>query len=80
MSKPCIYVNNLSRNNEIAFVDKVSYFGGGLLMLIPNQPVDLVKMTAYLNSDMFRRDYTYSGRFKIGQRQLINSLCNFSQI
>jgi len=80
MSKPCIYVNNLSRNKEIAFVDKVSYFGGGLLMLIPNQPVDLVKMTAYLNSDRFRRDYTYSGRFKIGQRQLINSLCKFSQI
>ena len=73
-NEPCIYISNLSRNDEVAFIGKVQYYGGSLLMLKPNQKgLDLKKYVNYLNSNEFKKDFTYSGRFKIGQRQLLNS-------
>ena len=74
IGKKCIYVSNLTRNKEVAFEGKVEYFGGALLMLLPKQEVDLEKIVEYLNSDTFKENYTFSGRFKIGHRQLSNSL------
>jgi len=74
IGKKCIYVSNLTRNKEIAFEGKVEYFGGALLMMIPKKEVDLKKIVKYLNSDTFKENYTFSGRFKIGHRQLLNSL------
>ena len=73
IGKKCIYVSNLTRNEEVAFEGKVEYFGGALLMLLPKQEVDLKKIVEYLNSDTFKENYTFSGRFKIGQRQLCNA-------
>ena len=76
----CIYVRMLTRAKEIAFVEKVSYFGAGMLALIPKtdapHKLDLDKTVMFLNSNQFRDNYLYSGRFKIGQRQLCNSLIN----
>lgn len=73
--KPCIYISNLSRKSDIAFVDKVQYFGGALLMMIPKEDgCNLEKVVQFLNSTSFRSNFTYAGRFKIGHRQLCNSL------
>ena len=74
MGKDCIYVSNLTRNKEVAFIGKVEYFGGALLMMLPKKKVDLKKIVKYLNSDKFKSNYLFSGRFKIGQKQLSNVL------
>lgn len=71
----CIYVSNLSRKANIAFLGKVQYFGGGLLMLLPKKKeIDLQKVVSYLHSNAFRENFTYANRFKIGHRQISNSL------
>jgi adenine-specific DNA-methyltransferase len=73
MGDPCIYVHNLTRKSQVAFVDKVRYFGGNLIMLLPKNDMALGKVADYINSDSFKRQFTYSGRFKIGQRHLVNA-------
>lgn len=71
----CIYVNNLTRSENIAFQGTVGYFGGGLLMMIPkNVSIDLGKVVDYLNTESFKDNFIFSGRFKIGHRQLVNSI------
>ena len=74
MNKDCIYISNLTRNEKPAFIGKVQFFGGSLLILIPKKKINLNKIVEHLNSDDFKKNYTYSGRFKIGHRQL----CNYS--
>ncbi len=69
----CIYVKNITRHKNVAFIGKVSYFGGGLIMLYPKKNVNLENVVDYLNSDKFKENFLFSGRFKIGQRQLSNS-------
>ena len=66
----CIYVKNLTRDNKIAFKGKVMYFGGALLIMIPKKNVNIEKVIEFLNSDEFKKNYIYSGRFKIGHKQL----------
>jgi len=73
IGKDCIYIYTLTRRNIIAFLGKVNYFGGGLLMLIPKKEYNLNNIIAYLNSDLFKNNFTFSGRFKIGHRQISNS-------
>jgi adenine-specific DNA-methyltransferase len=72
IGKDCIYIYNLTRIKNIAFVDKVRYFGGGLIMLLPKKECNLNNIVAYLNSDVFKDNFIYSGRFKIGHRQISN--------
>ena len=67
--KECIYIKNITRHNNIAFVGTVSYFGGGLIMLLPKKE-NLTNLVEYFNSDIFKENFTFSGRFKIGQRQI----------
>lgn len=74
IDKPCIYMKTLTRANEVAFVGKVQYFGGSLLCMIPKTNIDLPSCVKLLNNDNFKRDYLYAGRFKIGHRQLMNSI------
>lgn len=69
----CIYIYNLTRKPNVAFLGKVGYFGGGLLMLKPKKNCDLNKLVIYLNSNKFKENFIFSGRFKIGHRQLCNS-------
>ncbi len=73
IGKECIYVYGLTRQHRIAFKSTVQYFGGGLLMLIPKKEIDLDKIICYLNSDDFKSNFMFSGRFKIGHRQISNS-------
>lgn len=73
LNKECIYIYNLTRKTNISFVDKVNYFGGGLIMLIPKKKCDLHKIVSFFNSDTFKNNFIFSGRFKIGHRQLCNS-------
>jgi len=74
LNRPCIYMKNLTRSEVVAFKDKVSYFGGKLLCLIPRCDVNLDKTIEFLNSHTFKKNYIYARRFKIGQRQLANAL------
>lgn len=68
----CIYIYNLTRKNAIAFIGNVQYFGGNLIMIKPKKKLDLIKIVDYLNGEEFKSKFMFSGRFKIGQRQLVN--------
>lgn len=70
----CIYVSNLTRSDVVAFEGSVQYFGGSLLMMIPKRDIDMHAVVGYINSDTFKSNYMYSGRFKIGQKQLRTGL------
>ncbi len=74
MGKKCIYIYNLTRKANVAFVGNVNYFGGSLLMLIPKKHISLDKVVTYINSNVFKHNFMFSGRFKIGHRQICNSL------
>ena len=80
--KKCIYISNITRQEQIAFIGNVEYFGGGLLCIIPksNTELNLDKIIIYLNSDKFKHNFNYSGRFKIGHRQLSKSYINRTYI
>lgn len=78
MNKDCIYINNLTRKEKIAFKSKVNLFGGQLLLLIPKIKIDLLLFQNYLNSSEFKENYMYSGKFKIGHKQLCNCLIDIS--
>ena len=71
--KDCIYMYNLTRKPKVAFLGKVDYFGGGLLMLKPKKKCNLNAVMDYLNSDAFKNNFMFSGRFKIGHRQICHS-------
>lgn len=73
IGKDCIYIYNLTRKISVAFMGKVNLFGGGLIMLIPKKKCNLITITAYINSDKFKNNFIFSGRFKIGHRQISNS-------
>lgn len=73
INKECIYIHNLTRRADISFVGKVNYFGGGLLMLKPKKKCNLQNIISYLNSSTFKENFMFSGRFKIGHRQICNS-------
>jgi len=73
MGNECIYIYNLTRKNNVSFLSKVNYFGGGLIMLIPKKPCNLNNIISYINSDIFKNNFIFSGRFKIGHRQISNS-------
>jgi adenine-specific DNA-methyltransferase len=69
----CIYIYNLTRQKTIAFTGKIGFFGGNLLMLKPKGELDLNSVCLYLNSEEFKNNFIFSGRFKIGHRQISNS-------
>ena len=73
INKKCIYISNLTRKTNVSFIDKVQYFGGGLICLIPKYELNLEKICKYINSIKFRQNFIFSGRFKIGHRQISNS-------
>jgi len=82
--QPCIYVATLTRETRVAFLGKVGYFGGGLLMMIPKHSDkkttsirSLENLVAHFNSPEFQQDYRFSGRFKMGQRMLWDALIPF---
>ena len=69
-----IYIYTLTRRDEVAFIDKVQHFGGGLILLIPKKEINLKTLVDYLNSKDLKKNYMYSGRFKIGHKQVSNIL------
>jgi len=73
LGKECIYIYNLTRKSNVSFVGKVNYFGGSLIMLKPKKQCNMNNIVTYLNSDTFKDNFTFSGRFKIGHRQICNS-------
>jgi adenine-specific DNA-methyltransferase len=69
----CIYLRNLTRKEKVAFLGEVRYFGGKLIMLRPKTECNISGVMEFLNSEEFRKKFIFSGRFKIGQRQLVVS-------
>lgn len=75
--KSCIYIRNMTRNKEVAFIGKVQYFGGSLLCLVPKEDItepEIKKIVEHINSTTFQKDYIYSGRFKIGHKQISSAI------
>lgn len=71
--RPCIYVRNITRSREVCFAGTVQYFGGSLLCMIPKADMtgeEIKKVVDWLNTEEFQANYKYSGRFKIGHKQL----------
>ena len=73
LGKDCIYIYNLTRKQNVSFLGKVKYFGGGLIMLKPKKKCNLNNIVSYINSNTFKDNFMFSGRFKIGHRQICNS-------
>jgi adenine-specific DNA-methyltransferase len=73
IGKECIYIYNLTRKENISFISTVNYFGGSLIMLIPKRECNLQNIISYINSNIFKNNFIFSGRFKIGHRQISNS-------
>ncbi len=80
INQDCIYIYNLTRKENVAFIGKVNYFGGNLIMLKPKQKCDINKIVNYLNTNDFKKNFMFSGRFKIGHRQLSNSYIDSSNV
>lgn len=77
LNKPCIYINTLTRKDKVCFKGKTQLFGGQLIIMIPKfDNININNIVKYINSDKFKQNYTYSGRFKIGYKQLSNALFN----
>lgn len=77
LGRDCIYIHNLTRKERVAFRGRVQYFGGNLLISVPKDKSTIKKIDCivdYINSTEFRSNYMYSGRFKIGHRNLCNGL------
>lgn len=73
----CIYLRNMTRKKDVAFIGEVQYFGGTLLCLVPKMEMSdetLQKRLLYFNSTVFQNDYMYAGRFKIGHKQVCCSV------
>lgn len=70
LGKPCIYIKNLTRSEVIAEIGEVKLFGAKLLILIPKGEINLVEICQKING--FRNEHLYSGRFKIGHKELLN--------
>jgi len=73
IGKDCIYIYNLTRKQNVSFVGKVNYFGGGLIMIKPKKKCNLDNVVSFINSSVFKDNFMFSGRFKIGHRQICNS-------
>ncbi len=73
LGKDCIYIYNLTRKTNVSFLGKVNYFGGGIIMLKPKKKCNLNNIVSYINSNTFKDNFMFSGRFKIGHRQICNS-------
>ena len=71
LGRDCIYIRTMTRKEEVAFIGKVQFFGGGLLCLVPKvEGLDLSAIIKTINSSQVKQDYIYAGRFKIGQKQV----------
>ena len=78
----CIYLSNLTRAVIVAEIGQIGYFGGALIMLNETTPAGytLESVCDYLNSDKFKSNFMYSGRFKISHRQISQSLIPISEL
>lgn len=79
IGKECLFVRNRTRDKKICFKGNVEYFGGSLIILIPKRKnLDLWKIMEEINRESYQ--FLYSGRYKIGQRQLSNLLINIASV
>ena len=58
--KDCIYIYNLTRKSNVAFLGKINYFGGGLIMLKPKKICNLNNIVSYINSNIFKYNFIFS--------------------
>ena len=69
----CIYCATITRKKQVFFKGKVCLFDGSLLCLLPKKQLDIDKVLAYLNSETFLESFLYSGRYKMGQKSLLDA-------
>jgi adenine-specific DNA-methyltransferase len=74
IGKDCIYIYNITRQKDVSFIGKIAYFGGSLIMLKPKYIFNLENVVSYLNSEIFKQNFMFSGRFKISHRNISNSV------
>lgn len=75
INRDCLYISTITRKPNVCFAGKVQYFGGSLIIMIPkNDNIDITYFRDKINSAEFKKNYTYSKRFKIGHKQLCNAL------
>ncbi len=70
---PCIYAKVLTRKPNVFFIGKVQMYDGSLLCMLPKIHLStqhLENIKSFLNSEVFLKNFLYSGRYKIGQKTL----------
>ena len=72
-NKPCLYMYNQTRQDEICFVGVVQPFGGNLLLLLPKRDIDLNYYENVFNGEWKKRFITDGNRFRISHKQLETS-------
>lgn len=72
--KDCIYCATITRKNQVFVKGNVTNFDGSLLCLLPKQPIDFDKTLTYLNSNSFLDNFSFAGRYKLGQKCLSDCL------
>jgi adenine-specific DNA-methyltransferase len=60
LGRDCIYICTLTRTPNVAFLGKVRYFGGGLIMLKPKKTCNLNSVLSYINSSKFKENFIVS--------------------
>lgn len=71
--KDCLYCATLTRKTPVFSRGKVNLFDGSLLCLFPKKDgINLDKSIAYLNSKEFLEHFNFAGRYKLGQKILMD--------
>ena len=72
--KQCIYIYTMTRSSKIAFKGVVDYYSANMIMLLPQKNnINIDGLIDYFNTETFKKNFIYSGRFKMGHRILMNT-------
>jgi adenine-specific DNA-methyltransferase len=71
--KHCLYCATITRKTPVFLKGEVTKFDGSLLCLLPKKDVMLETICEYLNSEEFLKSFKYAGRYKMGQKSLMDS-------
>jgi adenine-specific DNA-methyltransferase len=72
IGKDCIYCATITRKTPVFIKGTITHFDGSLLCLFPKENIDLNKVVEYLNSDKFLSNFKFAGRYKLGQKSLLD--------
>lgn len=70
--KECLYCATITRKSTVFMRGEVGWFDGSLLCLLPKRPVCFDACLRYFNSQDFLSHFKYAGRYKMGQKILMD--------